>query len=121
MPRPRKLPTEAAGSGALISAEGVAAVTLGGLTLDGQGRYDGLRVEDGARAITVFRTIIHDTQTAIALDGATTHAEVRGIDSDDLPQAEISAEAWICLDKGTRWGGIVGLGWEAVTTSGSRR
>jgi outer membrane protein assembly factor BamB len=46
---------------------------------------------------------------ALTLDGATTHAEVRGIDSDDLPQAEISAEAWICLDKGTRWGGIVGF------------
>jgi PKD repeat protein/nitrous oxidase accessory protein NosD len=63
-------------SGALVRAEGLALVTLGRLTLDGDGRFDGLRVEDGAQAVIVTRNIIRDTATAIALDGATTQVEI---------------------------------------------
>jgi outer membrane protein assembly factor BamB/SAM-dependent methyltransferase len=45
---------------------------------------------------------------ALLLDGSTTSVEVKQIDAAQLPQEHVSAEAWVCLNRGTRWGGIVG-------------
>ncbi|MHC4178056.1 MAG: LamG-like jellyroll fold domain-containing protein, partial [Planctomycetota bacterium] len=45
---------------------------------------------------------------ALTFDGTTTSVEVKGIDASQLPQEDISAEAWVCLNQGTTWGGIVG-------------
>ncbi len=45
---------------------------------------------------------------ALTLDGSTTSVEVKELETAELPQQHISAGAWVCLNQGTRWGGIVG-------------
>jgi len=45
---------------------------------------------------------------ALAFDGTSTSVEVKGIGASQLPQEHVSAEAWVCLNRGARWGGIVG-------------
>ena len=49
---------------------------MGGLTLNGNTRFDGLRVEDSAHAITLARSILRGAQTAIEQDGASTQLEI---------------------------------------------
>ncbi|MFN8485854.1 MAG: FG-GAP-like repeat-containing protein [Anaerolineae bacterium] len=55
--------------GSLVSAEGVQDASLALLTLAGDGRQDGVRVDAGAQ-ISVTRAIIRNTATAVAIDGA---------------------------------------------------
>ncbi|MDJ0752847.1 MAG: PKD domain-containing protein [Ardenticatenaceae bacterium] len=63
------------GSGsATVTAEGVNA-SLSRLTLTSSSGGNGLQAEQGAD-VTVSRTIIRDTTTAVALDGSTTSAEL---------------------------------------------
>ncbi|KKL25968.1 hypothetical protein LCGC14_2399980, partial [marine sediment metagenome] len=45
---------------------------------------------------------------ALTFDGTTTSVEVKGFRAAQLPQEHISAEAWVCLNRGTTWGGVVG-------------
>ena len=61
---------------ALVTAEGVAGVTLARLTLNGDDRTNGLQVEGGALDVTVTRNIVRQTHTALQLDGAGTDVEV---------------------------------------------
>ncbi len=57
------------GSGALVRAEGVAGAVVARLTLSGSADWEGLRVEDGARGITLARSIVRDASTGVRLRG----------------------------------------------------
>jgi len=62
---------------ALVRAEGVAGAELSMLTLHGDNSgVDGLLVEDGTQSVTLARTIIRGTNTAISTTGGTTELEV---------------------------------------------
>ena len=63
-------------SGPLVSAEGVVGATLTGFTLDGDDSFPGFRAEGGTEHLTLARSILRDTTTAIELDGADTQLEV---------------------------------------------
>lgn len=52
--------------------------------------------------------VLDEHPAALVLDGETTHVSVDGIDESKLPARNISAEAWVVLNEGTRWGGIMG-------------
>lgn len=45
---------------------------------------------------------------ALTLDGAENSVNIPNIDLDDFPRSQISIEAWVSLDAGLAWGGIVG-------------
>ena len=45
---------------------------------------------------------------ALTFDGNTTSVEVKQFPASQLPREHVSAEAWVCLNRGTTWGGIVG-------------
>ncbi len=45
---------------------------------------------------------------ALMLDGASTTITVPNVSATDLPQHQITVEAWVSLKTGTRWGGILG-------------
>ncbi|NLG27517.1 MAG: PKD domain-containing protein, partial [Chloroflexi bacterium] len=61
-----------AGSGALVTAEGVAAASLARLTLAGGASWQGLLVEGGARDLTLTRCIIRDLSVGVRLRGDST-------------------------------------------------
>ena len=52
--------------------------------------------------------VLEDQPAALVLNGETTHVSVEEVDESMLPERNISAEAWVLLNTGTRWGGIMG-------------
>ena len=52
--------------------------------------------------------VLEDQPAALVLNGETTHVSVEQVDESMLPERNISAEAWVLLNTGTRWGGIMG-------------
>ncbi|MGD8626790.1 MAG: hypothetical protein PVJ34_19795, partial [Anaerolineae bacterium] len=63
-------------SGPLVAAEGVVGATLKGFTLNGDDSFPGLRAEGGTEHLTLARSIVRDTTTAVEMDGADTQLEV---------------------------------------------
>ena len=45
---------------------------------------------------------------ALVLDQTSAVMTIGGIDGSQLPKRQLSAQAWIALDAGTKWGGIIG-------------
>ncbi|MFN8474388.1 MAG: Ig-like domain-containing protein [Anaerolineae bacterium] len=56
-------------SGAVVGAEGVRAASLALVSLTGDDRVDGVQIDAGG-AISVTRTIVRNTKTAVTVDGA---------------------------------------------------
>ncbi len=56
-------------SGAVVGAEGVRAASLALVSLTGDNRVDGVKI-DAAGAISVTRTVVRNTKTAVTVDGA---------------------------------------------------
>ncbi len=52
--------------------------------------------------------VLDDQPAALVLNGEGTHVSVEEADQSMLPQRNLSAEAWVLLNRGTRWGGIMG-------------
>lgn len=68
------------GATALVSAEGVSLTTVSQLSLVGNDLCEGVRVEDGAQAVSLDRDIIRSTSTAIHVIGAGSAVEVVNCD-----------------------------------------
>ena len=52
--------------------------------------------------------LLEDQPAALVLNGETTHVSVEEADESMLPERNITVEAWVLLNRGTRWGGIMG-------------
>ncbi len=61
---------------AVARAEGVRGSRLARVTLAGSPSVDGARIEDGARDVTLARTIVRDAGTGVRVNGSTTDLEV---------------------------------------------
>jgi len=45
---------------------------------------------------------------ALVLDQTSPLMTIPGVDASKLPKRNLTADAWIALDAGSRWGGIIG-------------
>ncbi len=63
-------------AGPLVTGEGVAAASLGNLSLVGNNGTIGLRIEDGARQVRLTRSIVRGNATGVKTGGQATDLEV---------------------------------------------
>lgn len=61
---------------ALVTAEGVPGVTIARVTLNGDNRTAGVRVEDGAIDALLMRSIVRGATTGVRIEGADTDLEI---------------------------------------------
>ena len=75
-------------------------------------QFTGATVKDQTGDLdgTVVGPIVLSSEPeALLLDGERTYVRMSsGIDTARLPPQSLTAEAWVALGAGTRWGGIVG-------------